>query len=86
MNAMDYAQCAPSLSLAQRIRKLAKSRDYSLDKVEEILSEEKKQRYEFIVAVTWVAAFLLQQIGGNRNEDSNKICMYGKRSGIKTAR
>ena len=49
LNAMDYAQCPPSLSQAQRIRKLAKSRDYSLEKVEEILSEEKKPEIDRVI-------------------------------------
>lgn len=48
LNAMDYAQCTPSLSQAQRIRQLAKSKDYSLDKVEEIMNEEKKPEIDHV--------------------------------------
>lgn len=48
LNAMDYAQCTPSLSQAQRIRQLAKSKDYSLDKVEEIMDEEKKPEIDHV--------------------------------------
>ena len=48
LNAMDYAQCTPSLSQAQRIRQLAKSKDYSLDRVEEIMNEEKKPEIDHV--------------------------------------
>lgn len=48
LSAMDYAQCTPSLSQAQRIRQLAKSKDYSLDKVEEIMNEEKKPEIDHV--------------------------------------
>ena len=49
LNAMDYAQCTPSLSQAQRIRQLAKSKDYSLEKVEEIMNEEKKPEIDRVI-------------------------------------
>ena len=48
INAMDYAQNSPSLSQAQRIRKLAKTKEYSPEKVEEILNEEKKQELDHV--------------------------------------
>ena len=48
ISAMDYAQNSPSLSQAQRIRKLAKTKEYSPEKVEEILNEEKKQELDHV--------------------------------------
>lgn len=48
IEAMDYAQCTPSLSQAQRIKKLAQSKEYSLEKVEEIMSEEKKSELDHV--------------------------------------
>ena len=40
--AMDYAQSSPSLSQAQRIKKLSKEGNLSLEKMENIMSEIKK--------------------------------------------
>jgi ParB family chromosome partitioning protein len=48
IEAMDYAQCTPSLSQAQRIKKLAQSDEYSLEKVEEIMNEEKKAELDHV--------------------------------------
>ena len=39
---MDYAQSVPSLSQAQRIKKLSKDGKLTLEKMQEILSEIKK--------------------------------------------
>ncbi len=48
IEAMDYAQCTPSLSQAQRIKKLAQTEEYSLEKVEEIMNEEKKAELDHV--------------------------------------
>ena len=48
IEAMDYAQCTPSLSQAQRIKKLSQSDEYSLEKVEEIMNEEKKSELDHV--------------------------------------
>ena len=48
LEAMDYAQCTPSLSQAQRIKKLAQTKEYSLEKVEEIMNEEKKSELDHV--------------------------------------
>jgi ParB family chromosome partitioning protein len=48
LEAMDYAQCSPSLSQAQRIKKLAQTKEYSLEKVEEIMNEEKKSELDHV--------------------------------------
>ncbi len=48
IEAMDYAQCTPSLSQAQRIKKLAQTDEYSLEKVEEIMNEEKKAELDHV--------------------------------------
>ena len=42
IEAMDYAQAAPSLSQAQRIKKLAQSGECTLDAMCEIMNEVKK--------------------------------------------
>lgn len=42
LEAMDYAQSSPSLSQAQRIKKLSKEGKLSLEKMENIMSEIKK--------------------------------------------
>ena len=42
LSAMDYAQAAPSLSQAQRIKKLAQEGEYTLDAMCEIMNEIKK--------------------------------------------
>ena len=43
LEAMDYAQSTPSLSQAQRIKKLAQENKITAEGMEIILSEEKKQ-------------------------------------------
>jgi ParB family chromosome partitioning protein len=48
LEAMDYAQCSPSLSQAQRIKKLAQTKEYSLEKVEDIMNEEKKSELDHV--------------------------------------
>ncbi|MBO4809921.1 MAG: chromosome partitioning protein ParB, partial [Lachnospiraceae bacterium] len=48
LEAIDYAQCSPTLSQAQRIKKLAQSDDYSLEKVEDIMNEEKKPTLDHV--------------------------------------
>ena len=45
---MDYSQSTPSLSQAQRIKKLAQTKEYSLEKVEDIMSEEKKSDLDHV--------------------------------------
>lgn len=42
LEAMDYAQAIPSLSQAQRIKKLSKENQLTLEKMQEIMSEIKK--------------------------------------------
>ncbi len=42
LDAMDYSQNAPSLSQAQRIRKLSQNGDCTVEAMREIMSEEKK--------------------------------------------
>lgn len=42
LEAMDYAQAIPSLSQAQRIKKLSKEKKLTLEKMQEIMSEVKK--------------------------------------------
>lgn len=42
IEAMDYAQSIPSLSQAQRMKKLSKEGNLSLEKMQDILSEVKK--------------------------------------------
>ena len=44
IEAMDYAQSVPSLSQAQRIKKLSKDGKLTLEKMQEILSEIKKEK------------------------------------------
>ena len=44
LEAMDYAQAVPSLSQAQRIKKLSKENQLTLEKMQEIMSEKKKVR------------------------------------------
>ncbi len=48
LEAMDYAQSIPSLSQAQRIKKLSQTDEYSLEKVEDIMSEEKKSELDSV--------------------------------------
>ena len=45
IEAMDYAQSVPSLSQAQRMKKLSKEGKLSLEKMQDILSEIKKGKY-----------------------------------------
>lgn len=42
LEAMDYAQAVPSLSQAQRIKKLSKEKKLTLEKMQELMSEIKK--------------------------------------------
>lgn len=42
MEAMDYAQAIPSLSQAQRLKKLSKEKKLTIEKMQEIMSEIKK--------------------------------------------
>lgn len=42
LEAMDYAQAVPSLSQAQRIKKLSKEKQLTLEQMQEIMSEIKK--------------------------------------------
>ena len=42
LDAMDYAQSTPSLSQAQRLKKLSKSGSLTKEKMEDIMSEIKK--------------------------------------------
>lgn len=44
LEAMDYAQAIPSLSQAQRIKKLSKENQLTLEKMQEIMSEIKKEK------------------------------------------
>ncbi|MCR5233113.1 MAG: ParB/RepB/Spo0J family partition protein [Lachnospiraceae bacterium] len=48
IEAMEYAQCTPSLSQAQRIKKLSQSDEYSLERIEDIMSEEKKTELDHV--------------------------------------
>lgn len=56
MEAMDYAQCSPSLSQAIRIKKLAQTKDYSLEAVEAIMNEEKKSELDHVTLKNEVLA------------------------------
>jgi ParB family chromosome partitioning protein len=47
--AMEYADCPPSLSQAQRIRKLSKINQATMDAMLQIMSEEKKVTFNKIV-------------------------------------
>ncbi|MCC6094545.1 MAG: ParB/RepB/Spo0J family partition protein [Eubacterium sp.] len=49
LNAMDYAQCTPSLSQAQRLKKLSQDGHCSEDAMCAVLSEEKKQDVDRVV-------------------------------------
>ncbi len=48
LDAMDYSQNAPSLSQAQRIRKLSQNGDCTVEAMREIMSEEKKNELDKI--------------------------------------
>ena len=48
LDALDYSQNTPSLSQAQRIRKLSQSGQCSVDAMREIMSEEKKSELDKI--------------------------------------
>lgn len=52
MEAMDYAQAAPSLSQAQRIKKLAQSGECTLDAMCEIMNEVKKEELDRVTLKT----------------------------------
>lgn len=52
MEAMDYAQAAPSLSQAQRIKKLAQSGECTLDAMCEIMNEVKKGELDRVTLKT----------------------------------
>lgn len=49
LNAMDYAQCTPSLSQAQRMKRLSQDGKCSEDAMCAVLSEEKKQDVDRVV-------------------------------------
>ena len=49
LEAMDYAQAVPSLSQAQRIKKLSKENQLTLEKMQEIMSEIKKGEITTII-------------------------------------
>ena len=52
LEAMDYAQAAPSLSQAQRIKKLAQDGECSLEAMGEIMNEIKKGELERVILKT----------------------------------
>ena len=52
LTAMDYAQAAPSLSQAQRIKKLAQEGECSLEAMCEIMNEVKKGELERVTLKT----------------------------------
>lgn len=54
LEAMDYAQVAPSLSQAQRIKKLAQEGDCTLDAMCEIMNEMKKDEMDKVTLKTSV--------------------------------
>lgn len=54
LEAMDYAQAAPSLSQAQRIKKLAQDGDCTLDAMCEIMNEMKKDEMDKVTLKTSV--------------------------------
>lgn len=54
LEAMDYAQAAPSLSQAQRIKKLAQEGDCTLDAMCEIMNEMKKDEMDKVTLKTSV--------------------------------
>ena len=54
LEAMDYAQAAPSLSQAQRIKKLAREGDCTLDAMCEIMNEMKKDEMDKVTLKTSV--------------------------------
>ena len=54
LEAMDYAQAAPSLSQAQRIKKLAQEGDCTLDAMCEIMNEMKKDEMDKLTLKTSV--------------------------------
>lgn len=54
LEAMDYAQAAPSLSQAQRIKKLAQEGDCTLDAMCEIMNEIKKDEMDKVTLKTSV--------------------------------
>lgn len=54
LEAMDYAQAAPSLSQAQRIKKLAQEGDCTLDAMCEIMNEMKKNEMDKVTLKTSV--------------------------------
>ena len=54
LEAMDYAQAAPSLSQAQRIKKLAQEGDCTLDTMCEIMNEMKKDEMDKVTLKTSV--------------------------------
>ena len=49
IEAMDYAQSVPSLSQAQRMKKLSKEGKLSLEKMQDILSEIKKREISRVI-------------------------------------
>ena len=54
LEAMDYAQAAPSLSQAQRIKKLAQEGNCTLDAMCEIMNEMKKDELDKVTLKTSV--------------------------------
>ena len=49
LQAIDYAQCTPSLSQAIRIKKMSAEGDLSVEKMEDILSEIKQKDIDRVV-------------------------------------
>ena len=49
LEAMKYAQCTPSLSQAQRMKKLSEENALTLEAVEDILSEIKQKEIDRVV-------------------------------------
>lgn len=48
LEAMDYAQASPSLSQAQRLKKLSQEGDYTLDAMCEVMNEIKKDELDHV--------------------------------------
>ena len=66
LDAMDYAQAAPSLSQAQRLKKLSQEGECKLDAMCEVMNEVKK---DDMTTITDVIVKLLDQWQKKRNRE-----------------
>ena len=78
LDAMEFAQCTPSLSQALRIKKMSADGNLTVRDMEDILSEIKQKEIDRVVFKT---EQLLEQEGDSNGRQNKAVLFLWKRSG-----